>query len=222
MDADVPRAQLKQVVDVAFLLQRHLLRRAWGVLYAVTSITLFLTIFADPTLLAITGLRSSADIPATLPLSMIGSGSAFVAILWTFKRVRNTAEFRATTGRKRRWAELLGWRCLVPLWLAVNATVIVSLAFFRDDATLTVLMIYSGLALFLYFALTQSFPEGLPIEGIVTLSSFSFSSVASLLLVALSIRGSGAFVALWGCTILLWIASAIYSRTRPVPNLGEM
>ena len=218
-DAGVYQAEVKQAIRKAFVLQRYLLRRAWGILYAASSVSIFLAVFGQ-LLVDLMGIpRDFADL-ASLTMSMAASGSAFIAILWTFKRVRNTAEIHEINSG-RRWAEFLGWRFLVPMWVAINAIMIFSITFFRQHAPLVLLLIYLGLALFLYYALTQSFPEGIPFEGIISISSFSFSTIVSIALMALSVRDSVPFVIIWISTIFLWIISGAYARSLPIPKLKE-
>jgi hypothetical protein len=44
-DASVSGNEVKSIVDRAFVLQRYLLRRAWGTLYATASVSIFLSVF---------------------------------------------------------------------------------------------------------------------------------------------------------------------------------
>ena len=122
--ADVARAEVRRAVKRAILLNEYLLRRAWGILYLALSLSMFLSSFGT----AIIDSLGSIGVASTLPLDMTASGSGIIAILWAFKRVRNSAEITHPEG-DRAWSRLLGYRFLVPLWIAIEAVAILTIAF---------------------------------------------------------------------------------------------
>jgi hypothetical protein len=215
---DVPSDEMRNAVKRAILLNEHLLRRAWGVLYLSLAFSMFLSIFGVPIIGSIAFARS-LGIVSSIAVDMTASGSAIIAILWAFKRVRNTAEITQSEG-DRAWSRLLGYRFLVPLWIALNSIVILTVAFAGARVSLVDLLIHLGLAVYLYYALSLSFSKKIPIEAVVAVGSLSLSSIASLALLSIITR-PGPYVLLWGATIAAWIFSGVYARIQPIPEFEE-
>jgi hypothetical protein len=116
-DATVSPREIKKIAERALVLQSHLLRRAWGALYAALSFSMFVSIFVSPTV-SVPSFSSEATIILRFALNMAASGTASIAILWKFKRVRDTAEIRSAIV-DRRWSEPLGHRFVVSEWIAI-------------------------------------------------------------------------------------------------------
>ncbi len=213
--ADVTPDGLRRALRKAILLNEHLLRRAWGVLYLALALSMFLSIFGVPIIRSL----EPIGFASTITMDMTASGCGLIAILWAFKRVRNTAEITHSEGY-RAWSRLLGYRFLVPLWVAVEAVVIVTILFASSRVSLVDLLIHVGLAVYLYYALRLSFSKKLPAEAVIAIGSLSLSSVASLALLSI-VTSPGPYVLLWGATIVSWIFSGVYARTRPIPEFEE-
>ena len=213
--ADVSRDDVKRAVEQGILLNEYLLRRAWGVLYLALSLSMFLSIFGTPIIesLGLIGLASAVAVDVT------ASGCGITAILWAFKRVRNTAEITHPEG-DRAWSRLLGYRYILPVWIAVNALAILTIVLARAQVPLVVLLIHLGVAVYLYYALGLSFPKKIPTEAVIAVGSLSLSSIASIALLSV-VSSTGPYVFLWGATIGAWILSGVYARTRPVPEFEE-
>src|SRR5579864_2700145 len=179
--ADVTRDEMRRAVKQAILLNEYLLRRAWGVLYIVLALSMFLSIFGVPIL----EVAKSFGVPSSLAVDMTASGCGIIVILWAFKRVRNTAEITRPEGDIA-WSRLLGYRFLIPLWIAINGIVIMTIAFASGRASLVVLLIHLGLAVYLYYALRLSFSKKIPGEAFVAIGSLSLSSIASIALLSIT------------------------------------
>ena len=217
-DADASREEMRRAVKNAILLNEHLLRRAWGVLYLALALSMFLSIFGSPVIVSLTS-ATFFGLQAMIAADMTASGCGLIAILWAFKRVRNTAEITRPEDN-RSWARLLGYRFLIPLWIVVNGLVISAIVLARVRVPLVVLLIHLGLALYLYYALKLSFSTKIPVEGVIAIASYSLSSIASIALLSV-IASPGPYVLLWGATISAWIFSGVYARTRPIPEFEE-
>ena len=76
----VPPREIREIAERALQLQTLILRRAWGVQYAALSLAMFVTIFASRVVDLEFGL-----VPAVIS-GMAASGTAWIAILWAFKR----------------------------------------------------------------------------------------------------------------------------------------
>lgn len=213
--ADVSRDDVNRAVRQGILLNEYLLRRAWGVLYLALSLSMFLSIFGTP----IIDSMVSIGLASTIAVDVSASGCGITAILWAFKRVRNAAEI-IHPEEDRAWPRLLGYRYVVPVWIAVNALAVLTIILARAQVPLVVLLVHLGIAVYLFYALRLSFPRKIPGEAAIAIGSLSLSSVASIAL--LSMATSTALLALLaGATILAWILSGIYARTRPVPEFEE-
>lgn len=128
---DVAPDEMRRAVKQAILLNEHLLRRAWGVLFLALSFSMFLSTFGTPIIDSL----ESVGAASTLPVNVIASGCAVIAILWAFKRVRNSAEITHPEG-DRAWSRLLGYRFVVPLWIASDAAAIFTFALARSQVPL--------------------------------------------------------------------------------------
>jgi hypothetical protein len=213
--ADATRDEMVRAVKRAILLNEYLLRRAWGVLYLALSLSMFLSIFGTP----IIGSLVSIGVASTLPMNLIASGCGLIAVLWAFKRVRNSAEITHPEG-DRAWSRLLGYRFLVPLWIALEAVVIFTIAFASGRVPLVFELTHLAVALYLYYALRLSFSKKIAPEGVFAVASLSLSSIVSLALLSIT-TNHGPYALLWGATIVVWIFSGIYARTRPIPEFEE-
>jgi hypothetical protein len=213
--ADVSRDEMIRTVKRAILLNEYLLRRAWGVLYLALSLSMFLSIFGTPIIDSL----ESIGVASTLPMNLIASGCGLIAILWAFKRVRNSAEITHPED-DRAWSRLLGYRFLVPLWIAMEAVVILTIAFASGRVPLVFELTHLAAALYLYYALRLSFSKKIAPEGVFAVASLSLSSIVSLALLSIT-TNPGPYALLWGATIVVWIFSGIYARTRPIPEFEE-
>jgi len=213
--ADFSHDDIQGAVKRAIVLNEYLLRRAWGVLYLTLSISMFISTFGTPIIRSL----GSIGFASTIALDMTASGCGIIVILWAFKRVRNTAAITQPEG-DRAWSRLLGLRFLVPLWITVNALVIATIVLASAQVPLVVLLIHLGVAVLIYYALRLSFSKKIPTEALIALGSLSLSSVASLALLSIA-SSPGPYVLLWGATIVAWVFSGIYARSRPIPEFME-
>ncbi|MDA4118139.1 MAG: hypothetical protein OK455_07330 [Thaumarchaeota archaeon] len=212
---DFTPGEVRRAVKRAILLNEHLLRRAWGVLYLTLSLSMFLSTFGTPIIDSL----GSIGVASTLPIDVTASGSGLIAILWAFRRVRNSAEITHPEG-DRAWSRLLGYRLLVPLWIAVEAVAILTIALASSRISLVLFLIHLGLAVYLYYALRLSFSKRIPGEAVIAIASLSLGSIASIALLSIT-TSPGPYVLLAGGTILAWVFSGIYARTRPIPEFEE-
>ena len=82
--------EIKEVAEKALQLQSHLLRRAWGVLYATYSVAFFLTLFSSVVAYAV-GLAGEYTLAAHVAVDMLASGAALMLTIRAFGRIRDTA-----------------------------------------------------------------------------------------------------------------------------------
>jgi hypothetical protein len=207
--------EIREVAERALVLQRYLLRRAWGTLFATWSVAMFLTNFGAP-FEALLGL----SIDERIVVSTLASGAALTITLRAFRRVRDTVEIRRLV-IDGKWRRVLGYRVVVPLWVAAYVILFLSIFVFgvQEDPyvlALFVHVVYAAFWVFLFYALGLSFEGKMPAEGIAALSLFGVAAAGSILN-DLSLRITGVYVLLWGATIIVWVVSAFYARRQPVP-----
>ncbi|MDG6978631.1 MAG: hypothetical protein JRN51_10935 [Nitrososphaerota archaeon] len=212
---DTPGDKTRYAVKQAILLNEHLLRRAWGVLYIALSLSMLLSIFGTPIIDSI----ESLGVANSIGLNMTGSGFGVIAILWAFKRVRNAAETIHPEG-DRAWSTPLGYRFIVAMWVAANAVAILTLVLARALVPSMVLLLHLAVAAYLLYALRLSFSRKIPEEAVIAIGSLSLSSIASLALLPF-VSSTGPYAVIWGATIAVWIFSGVYARTRPIPEIEE-
>ena len=214
--------EIREIAEEALELQRYLLRRAWGVLYATYSVAFFLTLFSSMLAYAL-GLAAEYTSAAHVAVDMLASGAALILTLRAFGRIRDTAEIRSLV-LSGGLARVLRYRVLVPTWVAVYAVVIPLMFLFGDNVGLLLLVIYAGFWGFLCYALRLSFPRRLPSEAMAALVLFGVAIAGSVvLLLSVSKQGEVASIygLLWGATVVGWAASALYARTRKLSPAPE-
>jgi hypothetical protein len=213
--ADASRDEVRRAVKQAIRLNEYLLRRAWGLLYLALALSMFLSIFGSPIIDSFV----SIGLASTIAVDLTASGCAIIAILWAFKRVRNAAEITHPEG-DRAWSRFLGYRFVVPLWIAVNATVIATIVFARAEVPLVDLLIHFGLAVYLYYALRLSFSKKIPGEAVIAIALLSLTSLASIALLSITTNPAPSGF-LWLAIIVAWIFAGVFARTRPIPEFEE-
>ena len=213
--ADVTRDEVRRAVKRAILLNEYLLRRAWGILFLALSLSMFLSIFGGPIIDSLL----SIGYTSTIAMDMTASGCGVIVILWAFKRVRNSVEITHPEG-DRTWSTLLGYRFIVPLWIAINGLVVLTIVLATVRVPLVDLLSHLGVAVYLYYALRLSFSKKIPGEAVIAIASLSLSSIVSIALLSIT-TSHGPYALLAGATIVAWIFSGIYARTRPIPEFEE-
>ena len=206
--------EVKAIATRALVLQRYLLRRAWGALYATWSVAIFQTIFGAAVEAAL-----GFSLDQRVSLSVLASGAALAITLREFRRVRDTAEIRrlAVEGK---WTRVLGYHVAVPAWVAAYVIVVSSFFLFgahESSFIFVLLAAYAAFWAFLWYALRLSFQEKMPAEGVATLASFG-AALAGTVLNELSLGIYGVYVLLWGATVVVWVVSAVYARRLAVPG----
>lgn len=184
-------------------------------LYATWSVALFLTnfgaVFETPFGLSVVG---------RIVVGTLASGAALTITLRAFKEVRDTAEIRRLVVGGE-WERVLGYRVIVPTWVAVYVILFLSIFLFGIQGdpfalALFVHVVYAGFWAYILYSLWLSFGGRIPAEGTAVLSSFGVATAGSILN-DLSFGNIGVYVLLWGATIVVWVVSAIHARRLKVP-----
>jgi hypothetical protein len=210
-----------EVAESALQLQRFLLRRAWGVLYAAWAVSIFMTLFAIPIVVALLRVSAEFTVPAEIVLGLLSSGAAVVVTLRAFKLVRETAEIRDLITKGTWEARFLVNSVLVPVWVTIYVVFISSIFLFGPKQVVFLLVIiYAAIAASFSYGLRLSFPQNLPVEGTAALSSFGIANAGSII-TFLFVRTPIIYGILWGFTIAVLLLCAWYARTRRPPIVVE-
>jgi len=213
--ASVSRDEMKRALRQAFVLNEYLLRQAWGLLYIVLALSMFLSSFGSPIIESF----GIVNLLGALVMDMTASGCGLIVILWTFKRIGYTAEITHSEDVPA-WSRLLGYRLLVPLWTAINVILISTVVLASPRLSLVFFLLRLGVAAYLYYALRLSFSKKIPGEAIIAIGSLSLSSVASIALLSI-VTSPEPYELLAGAMIVAWVLSGIFARTRPIPESDE-
>jgi len=214
-EADFSRDDTRRAVGQAILLNEYLLRRAWGTLFLALALSMFVSNFG----VAILGVANSFGVAGSIAATIATSGCGLIVVVWTFKRVGYAAEITHSEDDPA-WSRLLGYRFLVPLWGVSNVVSILTIALARAQLPLVFFLIHLGLAVYLYYAASLSFSKGIPGEASVAIGSLALSSIGSIALLSID-TSPGPYAVVWGATIVAWVASGIFARTRPIPESDE-
>jgi len=206
---------VKRAVKRGILLNEYLLRRAWGVLFIVLALSMFISDFG----VAVLGVEKSFGLPGLMATTMTESGCGLIVILWTFRRVRYAAEITHPEDVPA-WSRILGYRFLVPLWIVTNAVAFSTIVLASGRLPLVFFLIRIGLAAFMYYALGLSFSKKIPGEAVIAVGSLALSSLASLALLSV-VASTWPYALLGLATVAAWVSSGVYARTRPVPEFEE-
>ncbi|HXZ90354.1 MAG TPA: hypothetical protein VEG61_04765 [Candidatus Dormibacteraeota bacterium] len=161
-DAMSRSLEMREIAENALRLQRFLLRRAWGVLYAAWAVSIFMTLFGIPIVVTLLRLSAEFTVAVSIALSMLSSGAAVIVTLRAFKRVRDTAEIHGVI-TKETWAKVLGNSVLVPVGVTIYLIFISSILLFGTKTVVFLLLvIYAAMAVYLSFGLGCLSPRVYP------------------------------------------------------------
>ncbi len=213
-DKAVSQEQVRQIAKRALILEQYILRRAWGLCYAVLATEISLILLFD-----ILFHNLSSDYNLFVPLVFNTSVSIFgVAVAtWVFKKAYDAMLVRREIADSI-WAKLFRPSWVAVLWLAYYLPIIVAIIFLRPIA---VVVLYGVLATSVgpfYFSLKVSFPERLPREGIAVLATYAFCALGNLTFFLLQDRVAPT---LWILMIAVSLVAAAYGYRQKPPKPPE-
>jgi hypothetical protein len=215
---EVSTEEIKRIAERALLLQRYLLKKAWGVCYAIWA-TQLVAIFWVPALFFALGFVGDLEIVTQITLNVTFNIAGLVAVLWIFKRVRDTQLVRQavtkSTGRKRQNALWVAF-----IFVVYYLIVAVSFVFLRPHAEAVLSILLTTTIPSLYYGLKASFQKEVPQEGVVSLIFYGFSTTASLATAFLNITPS-IYPLLWAPTIVVLLLASLCSQLEKPPRSLE-
>ncbi len=212
-DKAVSSEQVKKIAQQALAIERYLLRRAWGLCFAVFAAEIALILSFD-ILFGILRLRT--DYGLILPLAFNTSVSILGAavIAWVFKKAYDAMLVRREIVDSV-WAKLLRPSWVAALWLIYYLPILAAIIFFRPIAAVVLFGVLAASVGPFYFSLKVSFPERLPREGIAVLATFAFCALGNLTLFLLN--GTPAPL-LWILMIAVSLIASAYAYRQKPPN----
>lgn len=215
-DRAVSSEQVKKIAQKALDIERYILRRAWGLCYAVFAVEIALILSFD---ILYSIVRGSSVYNLIVPIAFNTSVSIFGAavVAWVFKKAYDAMLVRRDIVDSV-WAKLLrpSWAAVV--WVIYYLPVFTAIVFLRPIAGDVLYGILAASVGPFYFSLKVSFPERLPREGIAVLATFAFCALGNLTVFLL--RGTPAPL-LWVLLIAVLLIAAAYAYRQKPPNQPE-
>jgi hypothetical protein len=211
----ISAGEIRRIAERALLLQRHVLKRAWGVSYAVWAAQLTVVFFVPLLFLAL-GFRGDTEVILQITLNVAFNIAGLVAVLWIFNRVRDTQAVRevvnkAANTRKR---NTLLVACIFAVYYLIIAAAFI---FFRPHAEAVLSVLLTTAIPSMYYGLKASFPKNLPREGMVAVAVYGFSTTVSLVAAILNVISS-VYPLLWTPTIIALILASLRSQLEKAPR----
>lgn len=215
-DKAVSHRQVKQIAKEALFIERYILRRAWGLCYAVIAAQISLIIVFD---ILFHSLSLSSDYALIVPLAFntsVSISGAAVAV-WVFKKAYTAMLVRREIVDSV-WTKLFRPSWVAALWLAYYLPILLAIIFLHPIAGAVLFGVLAAATGPFYFSLKVSFPERLPREGIAVLATFAFCSLGNLSFFVL--KGTIAPL-LWVLMIAAAIVAAAYVYRQKPPKPPE-
>ncbi len=217
-DKAVSQEQVKQIAQRALVLEQYILRRAWGLCYAVVAVEIALIVLSD-VIFAIAGLPSDYSIIARLILNTAISILALAAAAWVFKRAYDAMLIRREIVDSL-WAKLLRPSRIAMIWLIYYLPIFFVIIFLRPVAAEVLFVLQATSVVPFYFILKVSFPQRIPREGIAVLVTFLFCALGNLTLFLLKTNFIP-YLAVWGILVVVSAIASAYAYRQKPPNPPE-
>lgn len=199
-----------QLGQRALRFEEYLLRRAWGVYYAVWAFT-FLMFFSIPSVVyVISPSLASSPYPYFLGYGLAGGLGSWATYV-NFQRVYRTTRLRRALSGTKRVSRRLRFLALVLIWVSPFLLFFVpyQILGFRGLSMGYLVLIY--VAAWIYISLRRSFTS-FPLEGVFAIASFTSACILSVY----SVLEAQYFVlqTTWLVTTIVWTFCALYALYR--------
>ncbi len=218
-DTAVSREQVKHIAERALVIERYILRRAWGSGYAVAAADIAIITFLSVALQA-AGFTSNYGLAVRLAVNTAVSLTALAVMSRIFKKAYDAMQVRRVITDSI-WTKLLR-----PFWTAVfflvyYVPIIVAILFLRPEASLVLFGVLATTTLSLFFVLKVSFPERLPKESKAVLAAYAVSTLGSLIFFLSNARYLVVYLGLWAFAVAVFAWASVYARRQKAPDLPE-
>lgn len=217
MDASMRETleQLRLTGKRALAFDKFVMRRAWGVYYAVWALAISFFIFLPNVILYL--------VPINLTWIVFPVSYMAVGILATFGVSRNFSNAEAAINLRKSldgykpvsnrnfYFYLLGWSALIALLVVLSVNFQTGIGFILITVALSFIDVY------VYSSLKRHFVK-VPAEGKLAVGVFAFSTVGSLFGAALT-QAQFVYDILWVPTIAAWVFAALYTLYKAPEDL---
>lgn len=211
----ISTGEIKQIAERALLLQRYILKRAWGVSYAVWAAQLAV-VFCLPLLFTAFGFQGDTEVILRITLNVVFNIAGLTAVLWIFKRIRDTHLVREAVNKPIN-AKKRNTLLVVSIFAVYYLVIAAAFIFFRPHAEAVLSVLLTTTIPSIYYGLKASFPKNLPWEGIAVVVVYSFSTTASLVAAILNVNSS-VYPLLWTPTIIALLMASLRALLEKAPQ----
>jgi hypothetical protein len=216
---EVLPGQIKQAAERALVIERYILRRAWGLGYAVAAVEIAsITILS--LLFQILGLSSSYSLGARIVVNFSLSIAGLVVAIWVLKKAYDAMLVRREIAQSP-WTRMFRSKWAAIVLIIYYLPVVLSIVFLRPEILIVIFGQLAVSAFPFFIALKVSFPERLPRESIAVLVAIVFCSVGNLILAILKVSVVPYMVALLGALVAVFLLASAYAYRQKPPNVSE-
>lgn len=208
-NAPVDPVELRNAAKRALLFQRYILRRAFGILYAISAFALAIEIILPFALQPFLGTSSWFWFIYAAAVSIIGIMIAAIPILILDKATRTIALRNAMnsqeSSRRNQWI-------LTALYAVFYVLVAACFVIFTSESFTIIYGLLIGLDALVIIQLMSMFSNDIPIEGKIAALAFGASAVTSFVLSILVPTLS--LAAPWIILCFVWLFCALYALKK--------
>jgi hypothetical protein len=206
--------QLICVGNRAVTMERYLLRRAWGIYYAIWALSILFFIYIPVFLNPIKSVVLQ-DFAFTISYGIVIAVASYFSGL-TFRKIARTAKLQRALSKPPKLSLkdlMLKYSVLIVLFLLV---ILLATGFFRSlHGVCLEAAILAIIPFYIYRGVSQSLGK-VPVEAILAIGVFLFSDLGSAVSIILT-RGAYYYPEFWVPTVIAWFLASIFSFA----NSGE-
>jgi hypothetical protein len=212
----VSSEQVKQIAQEALSIESYILRRAWGLGYAVAAVEIALIILFDVSVRFV-GLSSDYSLIVRLVFNVTVSVFGVAVVAWVYKKAYGAMLVRREI-LDSVWARLLRRKWIRLLWIVYYLPVVFALIFLHQVAGVVLYWLLAISVAPFFFGLKISFPEHLPRESITVLATFAFCTLGNFTVFLLTHSIALPF---WILLIAVFAVAAVYAHSLKPPTPPE-
>lgn len=217
-DATVSPQEVRSIAERVLAIERAILRRAWGIMFGIAALDLFIRLLLPVASYAIGFSALEYGFWTNIAVQTIVPLLALFVVVWIFRRVYALRFVRKSiTGSF--WIRMIRPIPALLIFSLAYAGLIVVLIFLPSDfVTILFGLAVAQIPTFYYF-MKVCFPEGLPPEGIASLLGYSFAAIGTFL-VTLSplVSDPYPYLFLWGISTAVFLLAFVQTRFVKLPT----
>ena len=212
MVEDVSPEQIKQAAQRALIIERYILRRAWGLCYAIIGVEIVLTLFL-PFIFRALEIASGNPLAFVIGVNSAVSLVALALAAWVLRKAYGALLIRREIVESL-WIRAFRRPTLLALvWVAYYLPIVAAILFLRPDALAVEFGLFVMSVLPFYIVLKVSFPEQLPREGVAVLATFFVCALGSFAIAILHARPVF-YIVFWVVMIAVSLWASVYARIQ--------